>query len=422
MTSSSTEKPNSVPAGEAFDVVIAGAGLIGTTSACLFAQQGFKVALVETQRITTHTDANANTDARVTSINLAAHNLFQALEVWQKIDPNCVGSYRAMKVWDRGSSAKISFHASDIAQPYLGYIVENHAIRAALMEKLHQNYHVTVMENTSVVGIDLERNDSDPSALTVTLSNGSIETGLLVGADGSHSPVRELCDIPAPLSDFAQDAIVATVSTSRSHRATAWQCFLETGPAAMLPLADGRCSLVWSCDRDKADELMQLEDAEFCARLQPLFLHELGEIRDCQPRQRFQIGQHHAKSYIADSVALIGDAAHSLHPLAGLGANIGLMDAAALAEVVSQARNSGKRIGQHSVLRRYERWRKGDNALALAMMKGFKDIFGSQFDTAKAVRSVGMNLVDSIAPLKITTAKLASGLQGDVPAVCRTQL
>ena len=393
-----------------FDVIVVGAGMIGGAAACLFARQGLEVGLVESRAL----KRCAEEDERVSAINPAVCQMFKALDVWAGLDPAAVGAYHAMKVWDRNSSAKISFDAAEIGQACLGYIIENRAMIAAMLEKLRQNYNVKIMDETG-----LEEIERGGTRLRVVLSGEAVETRLLVAADGARSRVRQLCGIQTRFSDLAQDAIVTTVSTARPHRRTAWQCFLETGPVAMLPRGDRRCSVVWSCDRDKTDEIMRLKDAEFCARLAPLFADALGEIADCRPRRRFALAQRHASRYIADSVALVGDAAHVTHPLAGLGANIGFVDAAALAEVVEQAHSRGRAIGQHSVLRRYERWRKGDNAVVLAVMKGFKEIFGSSRATAMAVRSTGMNLANSIAPLKITLAKFATGLYGDMPAVCR---
>lgn len=407
-----------------FDIVVVGAGLIGTAAACLFARQGLEVMLVETQPAE-RGQGDENGDRRVSAINLAAAALLQALEAWPGIDPGRIGEYRAMRVWDRNSAAKISFHAADLGQQRLGYIIDNRLMIEAMREKLRQNYNVTILDNTEITAIDRHRDraaDRSRPGLSVDLAGERVETQLLVGADGAHSRVRALCGLNTRWRDFGQDALTATVSTAGSHRHTAWQCFLETGPVAMLPLADGRCALVWSCERATADQLMDLPAADFCARLQSVFFDELGEITDCRPRQRFALTQHHANPYIADAVALVGDAAHTIHPLAGLGANIGLMDAAALAEVVQQARGRGADPGQYSVLRRYQRWRRGDNALVMAMMAGFKEAFGSSRASVKALRSAGMNWADSVTPLKVALARFATGLSGDLPALCRRRV
>lgn len=437
-TAHSRKHTRQQPPGQ-FDVIVVGAGIVGAASACLFARQGLNVGLIEAQSLAQFNETPADdrrrdetpTARRVSAIGIAASNLLAALEVWHGIAAKQVSPYSEMKVWDCNSAAKIHFAAADIGTPYLGHIIDNHAMVAAMLEKLRQNDRVTMMDNTEIRGIERCR---PPAALRgalrgtlrVAITGKEVTTRLLVGADGGGSKVRELCGITARASDFAQDAIVSTISIAgapiaheHEHEAIAWQCFTDSGPVAMLPLADGRYSLVWSCDRAYADELMALEDAQFCTRLQALFFAALGEISGCERRQRFALGQQHADRYIADSVALVGDAAHITHPLAGLGANLGLLDVAALAEVVERADQRGMDIGGYGVLRRYERWRFGDNALVLAMMEGFNDIFTSRRCAAKVVRSTAMNLVDSATPLKSILAKLATGLYGDLPALCR---
>ncbi len=421
--------PNSPP--RCFDVVVVGGGLVGATSACLFARQGLKVGLVEARSL--GTPPNADADAgRVSAINLAAVNVFKALDVWPALPPATVTPYHGMRVWDCNSAAKISFRAADIGAPCLGYIVENRALQDAMVEKLRHNYQVTLFDGAAVTAVDPAPINRE-ARLAISLSdardganggNGGrtrrIETQLLVAADGGDSRVRDLCGIATQFTDFEQDAIIATTHLGGAHRDIAHQCFLDTGPVAMLPLAGGRCAVVWSCDRALADELMALDDAAFCARLQALFFHELGAITAAATatgRRRFPLRQHHVSRYIAAATALVGDAAHLTHPLAGLGANLGLMDAAALAEVVAQAAAAGRDLGQPSVLRRYERWRRGDNALALAAMTGFKEVFGSRRRSAQMARAAGMNLVASIAPLKNLAMQLATGLRGDLPAI-----
>ena len=398
-----------------FDVVISGAGMVGATAACLFAKQGLKVGLLDSNSV-----ADWQPDVtypRVSSVNIASVNLFKWLEVWQSIVDKRVSPFHAMHVWEEHSEASIHFDAPALGQPNLGFIIENNAITSSLIEKLRQNYNVRIMDSSALS----ERRIHKDKLILATENGESIECSLLVGADGARSRVRELCEIDANPFDYEQDAIVTSVSLEKSHQNTAWQSFLSTGPVAMLPLQDGRCTVVWSCDREYAEELMNTTDEAFCATLSSIFNQHLGRILDCNDRFRFPLRQHHAAHYISRFTALVGDAAHITHPLAGLGANIGFMDVAALSEVIDAARNKNQPIANHTVLRRYERWRKGENALVLGTMKGFKTVFGQSSDTVRYIRQFGFNLADQVPPLKSGFAKYAMGLSGDLPAVCQAQ-
>ncbi len=402
-----------VAQGKSYDVVVSGAGMVGAATACLLTKQGMRVALVDSQPLAQWHQTHFS--PRVSAVNLASMRVFRWLETWDEIQHRRISPYSRMQVWENDSSAAISFNAMEMGQPQLGYIIENSAIVSALVDKLRQNYNVDIFEQTA-----LQSRSEHIDCLELQLDNGqSIECRLLVGADGANSHTRQISGIDTSFSDYGQDAIVTTVTISGDHQKTAWQCFLATGPVAMLPLSDGRCSIVWTCDREFCLQVMDLDDEEFCLRLSQYFEHQLGKVVGCDKRVSFPLRQHHASTYLSRRTVLVGDAAHITHPLAGLGANIGFMDAAALSQVLDAANSNNRDFASRSVLRRYERWRKGENALVLATMKGFKSVFGSDIAAVRSARAIGLSLADSIEPVKQQFARYAMGLAGDLAQICR---
>ena len=396
-----------------FDVAICGGGMIGITAACLFTRQGLRTALIDQNALAQWSPETIS--PRVSALNIASINLFKSLGVWESISNKRISSYTNMVVWEDESNASISFDAASLSRPYLGCIVENCAIVDSIAEKLNQNYHFEKFENTALLNIEYA-----DKGLGLQLDNGStLNCTLLVGADGAQSRVRELSNIDTAFFDYDQEAIVTSVTLAQSHQDTAWQAFLPTGPVALLPLDDGRCSIVWSCDRKYAEALLNLNEKEFCTRLSAIFESQPGFITACSPRVHFPLRQHHAEQYISTNTALIGDAAHITHPLAGLGANIGFMDAASLSQVVESATDRNLDISRQSVLRRYERWRKGENSLVLNTMKGFKELFGSSLPAARFTRQTGIGIVNRLPPLKNQFARYAMGLAGDLPDNCK---
>jgi 2-octaprenylphenol hydroxylase len=321
-----------------------------------------------------------------------------------------------MEVWDSHSDARIRFNANDFYQKQLGYITENELISHCMVARLKQNYNVQLNFSTTVTAVEFEQ-----SSATITLGRDAemIRSDLIIAADGSESALRKMAGIEQDQEDFQQDALVATFQCEHHHRHTALQCFTPEGPIAMLPLDGQRCSLVWSCDRGKSSALISLPDNVFCSELELIFGDQLGKLTLLQAPQSFALKSRHARQYIGPRLALVGDAAHTVHPLAGLGANLGFIDAAALIETVVNARSEGKSIGNRSVLRRYERWRRGDNGVAINAMRAFKNMFGSSDAFAAHIRQTGFGVVDTALTLKRPFAEYAMGLIGDLPAACR---
>ncbi len=392
------------------DVTVVGSGIVGATLACALRRGPLSVALLDAAPPRPY---RANGYAlRVSAINVASQRIFDHLDAWATMRRQRVSPFREISVWEHASGGAVHFRAADIGEPLLGHIVENDLIVQALHERLGTDAGVHIVQPAH-----LERIDNGADATTVVTAEGhSIRTRLVVGADGARSRVRGALGIGIRTSSYGQKAIVATVATERPHEQIARQCFLATGPLAFLPLADGTCSIVWSCDDARAAELSALDDAAFAAELGAAFEHRLGDIELRGKRGVFALERLHADSYIAERGAVVGDAAHVIHPLAGLGANLGILDAASLAEVLIGAAQEGSRdVGSQRPLRRYERWRRSENALVLALMDAFKSGFGSRAAAMVVLRHLALDTAEGVTPLNHALMRRAMGLAGDLP-------
>jgi 2-octaprenylphenol hydroxylase len=394
------------------DVVVVGAGMVGASLARLLAQAGFGVALVERGGLIERRDPGER-DLRVSAVNRASENILAAAGAWDTVVQHGISAFTRMYVWDANSSGSIQFDSADLGVARLGAIVENGLVAFALHRELLESDNVRVMTGSAVDDFD-----SGADRVTLRLSTGeTLRARVLVGADGAASRVRDMLGIESDSRDFGQLGIVANVATELGHQQTAWQRFLSTGPLAFLPLADGACSIVWSCERARAEELMALSDARFSGELTRAFDARLGNVVAAGPRKTFSLRSSHARRYIGARTALVGDAAHVIHPLAGQGVNLGFQDAAVLAEVLAEARSSGKDIGGELTLRRYERWRRGENLAMYHSMNALEALFGTKSVLVSGVRGIGMRLTDAIGPLKSAFAYRAMGLAGDLPEV-----
>lgn len=392
------------------DIAIVGGGCVGATLACALAQAGLNVAVIEAREPQRVWPAGS-VDIRVFAITRASERIFRSVGCWDAIERGGISPFRDMRVWDAGGPGAIHFDSAELGEPTLGYIIEQRVIQAALNARME-----TLPTLTRRCPAELGDFAVEGDTMRVTLADGRIlHTRLLVGADGAASRVRGMAGIAIGTRDYQQEAVVAVVRTEQPHQETAWQRFLPTGPLAFLPLRDGRSSIVWSTTPQEAAELCTLDEALFCERLGVAFEHRLGRITGVEERARFPLRRLHAKHYIAERLALVGDAAHVIHPLAGQGVNLGLLDAATLSEVVLDTRAAGRDVGLQSNLRRYERWRHGDNRAMQLAMDGFKDLFGSPAPPLRLLRTAGLGLADRAGPLKQMLARHAMGLAGDLP-------
>lgn len=399
MTVSKTQK---------FDVLIVGAGIVGATLACALGGSRLRVGLIDVRAPRTQNDGDETAyDLRVSAITRASENIFKSLNAWQAMAERRVSPYRDMRVWDAGGRGEIHFDSAELGEPHLGHIIENSVIIAALLDRIESQQNVSLLLGQTIGEIV-----DGQEALTLQLTSGAtLVATLLVGADGARSQLRQHAGIETRGWSYGQQAIVATVQTELSHQETAWQRFLPTGPLAFLPLENGCCSIVWSNDDAKADELMSLDADDFNAALGDALDRRLGAVECVSARAAFPLSLSHAESYIGQRLVLVGDAAHTLHPLAGQGANLGLADVAALVEVISMALEGKKDIGSHNVLRRYERRRKGDNLAMMAVMEGFYRLFGTNAAPLVRIRSIGLDLMNRATPIKNFIARHAMGLE-----------
>lgn len=403
-----------------YDLIIVGGGMVGLTLACALGQQQFKVAVIEARQ---PEDVNPADDyeLRVSAINKSSQKILQHVNAWAGILKHRACAYQHMHVWDATGDGNIHFDAADLGVDSLGHIIENKVIQYALYEQCLTLPAVDCLCPQKIEAIDYAETQS-----TVTLVDGRVLCArLLVGADGANSNVREAAKINVSKSAYEQKAIVATVKSSLSHQSTAWQRFLPSGPLAFLPLNDevwgkGTCSIVWSANNERADELMEMDDILFIKTLQNEFESTLGRIEKISQRADFPLMQRHASEYVKTGVALVGDAAHTIHPLAGQGVNLGLLDAAALAEVILRARSQGKNIASLITLRRYERWRRADNSLMMASMSGFKKLFSNEQTELSLIRNTGLDFINQLAPVKYKLMRRAMGLDGDLPDMAKS--
>lgn len=388
----------------ALDVAVVGGGMVGAAAALALARAGFSTALLEA-RAPAAWDAAAEVDLRVVGLAPSSLALLDDLGVWTSIRDARSGLYSHMHVWDAESGAAIDFDAADEGRDGLGHIVENSLVQWTLWQAL-EAAGVRRMCPAEVSGFE-----AGEDRIQLQLGDGeALSASLLVAADGAASPLRRLAGIGTRGRDYAQRAVVAHVGTERSHRHTAWQRFLPSGPLALLPLADGRSSLVWSLPEAEAQRVLALDDRAFLEELGLASDFRLGRITSTTPRAAFALKLQLAERYQADRFVLLGDAAHAVHPLAGQGVNLGLRDVVELRDTLLAARTAGRDIGAVHVLRRYARRRRSADTLDALGFDALARIYAWQSPALVAARGLGVRLLDRLAPLKRRLSEHAGGL------------
>lgn len=390
--------------GAEYDVIVVGAGMVGAALALALGRQSFKVALVDAHEPQLQWPAEGY-DIRVSAITRASQQLFESLGAWSLMQAERVSPYRDMHVWDATGDGVIHFDSADIGEPDLGHIIENRVIVKGLHSALAKQDNITPYWPVKLVHMD--RNEKYAQ---LELEDGRKLTGrLLVGADGGRSWLRTQAGISVKGWDYDQTALVTYVKTEQFHKETAWQRFLPSGPLAFLPLTDGYCSIVWSTSADQARRLKELPADDFAHELEVAFESTLGTIETVGPRACFPLRCFETQQYVLPRLALVGDAAHTIHPLAGQGVNLGLADVTALLQVLIEAEQQQRDIGSESVLRRYERWRRADNRSMLLAMDGFKRLFSNNLPVVCWARNLGLKMTNHLPPIKRLIMQQALG-------------
>lgn len=389
-----------------YDITIVGAGIPGLVSALLLAQKtSLRIAVLDAKSPELSW-SEKDYDLRVYAVIPAVQAIFEELGIWSTMISKRAAPFKAMQVWDAQGRGELAFHHADLNVPTLGYILEENLIRSILFEKLKDYPQIELHYPVKLSSLTLE----GKPILNFDSENNPLQTQLLIGADGANSWVRQQAKIALNTSSYDHSALIAQVTTTLPHQNTARQSFLSTGPLAFLPLADPhQCSIVWSIPPKQAEDLLALDDQGFQEELTKAFDSRLGKIRSVSQRHSFSLQERHAQHYVKSNLALIGDAAHTLHPLAGQGMNLGVLDAACLTTTISEALNKNRDYTSLSTLRRYERARKAHNQLMLVSVKFLKNLFCSKSKLLQELRNQGLNLTNRYPALKNFFANYAMG-------------
>lgn len=392
-----------------YDVAVIGAGIVGSCAALALARAGYHVAIVEAH--VSKNELNAEPDLRVVALAQDNKKLFESCGVWETIAQGRVQAYTDMRVWDAAAGNVLHLSASQQAQETLGFIIENNTIAHALWSAMKHQPNITMFCPDKIESV--EQN----GVVNIILKSGEIlKANLLLGADGASSKVRELCALPSDKKDYQQRGIVAYVRTEWPHQNTAWQRFLPTGPLAFLPCSDGRCSIVWTLPNEEAERLLQCDDVVFCRELTRAFDARLGEVSEVSQRAAFPLQRQLSKEMLKGRFALIGDAAHTVHPLAGQGVNLGLRDITALLEVLGEAKPQQEPTRQKNTAiisqHKLERWARAcmsENAVAAYSFETINRVFSNDEVLPTLLRGHIFGIANLLPPIKSFLLKQASG-------------
>jgi 2-octaprenyl-6-methoxyphenol hydroxylase len=410
---SQTISPMQTPApqlGYDYDLAIVGGGIVGLTLACALKDSGLSVALIEAKPYSV-----AAAKGQAYAVHLLSARIFQGIGVWDKILPE-IATFRHVRLCDSDHPGVVEFEPEDLGTDVLGYVAEHQALLLPLQEFLQECPKVSYLCPVEVVKTQYE-----PAGVNIDLRVGgefrTIRTRLLVAADGSRSRIRSLSGINTRGWQYWQSCIVAFVKPEKPHNDTAYERFFTSGPFAILPLPGNRCRIVWTAPHEEAKALVALDDEQFLAELSRRYGDQMGRLELEGDRFVFPVQLMQSDRYILSRLALIGDAAHCCHPVGGQGLNMGIRDAAALAQVLQEAHNQGEDIGDLPVLKRYERWRKQENLTILGFTDLLDRMFSNNWLPVVVIRRLGLWMLQRVRPVKTYALQLMTGLRGHPPEV-----
>jgi len=407
-----------------YDIIILGSGMVGTALACALGSSigstktpdrkenninnisKLRIAVLDLKKPNINWPITGY-DLRVSALTSASQQFLTHIGAWDIMSSLRITPFTDMQVWDSSGNGEITFSSAEIGTPYLGHIVENTVTLNALFKRMSDFENIDYIEPVKTKHVKI---DNDQVTLTLD-DDRTFKAKLIIGADGANSWLRKTTGIQINTRDYMQKGLVTTVKTEHYHNNCARQRFLTTGPLAFLPLPSGHCSIVWSTSPEEADRLVSIPTDEFVSELQnALGESSLGKIESVATRGAFPLIKRHATQYCKPRLALVGDAAHTIHPLAGQGVNLGFLDAATLAEEIIQAAQSKRDIGSLQTLRKYERRRKGDNTMMMGSMDGFHALFANNNATLSSLRNFGLDLTNKLTPIKSKIIKHAMGM------------
>lgn len=399
-----------------YDILVVGGGMVGAALACALGNSGLRIAVIEAVPLTASTQPSY--DGRAIALAFGSRRIFEGIGVWSEVARLGATPIEKIHISDRGRFGFTHLSCAELGQEALGYVVEARALGLALLTRLQQLPNVTWLCPATLENIDFQLEN----AVARIRHDGAIHdlrARLVVAADGADSAVRNVAGIDFERTQYGQSAVVTTVTINQPHNNTAYERFTGTGPLALLPMSNNRMAVVWSTRTDNVEALLGLTDEEYLARLQERFGDRLGPLTRLGKRRAYPLMLTRVKEHVRPRLVLIGNAAHTVHPVAGQGFNLGLRDVAALTEVLVAAKQENRDIGDLEVLKRYADWRARDNKVIATFTNSLIRVFSNDFPPLAFARNLGLLAVDLVPPLKRRLLRVTSGLAGKLPRLAR---